>query len=445
MPKTIPTPGTEWSPALALAALNPKFNDGNNDGDNPRLDDDALSNTPGQIKDQWRSFRDALSVVGTGGLNIAIVAGTVLGGDSQPITVAASVRSVASSQTNFAWVDSAGIVQVGTALPVQCMPLARIIAGASSILSIADLRPRQYILPQMRAVPVFGGNSALDTLYSGNYSEGRIDCRNFTLNAGVTLSIPNGSLWIEASGDVTINGTINITPPILGGSGFAGGAGIQYYAAESGRGLGGGGGHNGVAAPAYSHFASLFGSSGASGFGSVSSAAGGSISQSRGGAGGGFLVIRAAGRITINGNINCNGGAGIAGTASGTTGVIVLTGGGGGSGGLVLLQSLTGIVAPSPAQISVRGGNGGGGFSINYASNLTQGGGGGGGGRIICESPSVNLTGLTALVTGGNPGLDFGSGAGVGGSVGGSFGGVGGSGGLSGGTGILSTRLITPS
>jgi hypothetical protein len=446
MAKTIPTPGTEWSPALALAALNPKFNDGTNDGDNDRLTDDALSNTPGQIKDQWRSFRDALLVTGTGGLNIAITAGIVLGGDSQPITVAADVRTVTAGVTSFVWVDVTGAIQVGLALPVQCMPLARIVAGASTILSIADLRPKNFILPQMRAVSIFGGSSTTGYNYNTNssFSDGRIDCRNFTIQAGVTLTIPNGFLWIEAAGDVTIPGTINITAPIAGGGAFSGGALVQYYAIESGRGLGGGGYSGGAAAP-YPHYASPFGSGGASGFGSVSGATGGTIFQSRGGNGGGVVVIRAAGRIIITGAINCDGAAGTAGTASGSPpGVVVLTGGGGGSGGLILLQSLTSIAATA-GQLSVRGGAGAAGFSINYSANLSQGGGGGGGGRIIAESPSVNLTGTSPLTTGGAAGLNFGSGNGVSGAIGGSFGGAGGIGGSAGGGGILSTRLIVPS
>lgn len=431
---------------MALASLNPKFNDGDNDGDNARLTDDALSNTPGQIKDQWRSFRDALSVTGTGGLNIAIMAGTALGGNSQPITVAATARSLNANSAVFVWVDSAGVIQTGPTLPVQCLPLALATTGASTILTIADLRPKQYILPQMRAVSVFGGNSNIDQTYnfSTSFSDGRIDCRNFTIAAGSTLSIPNGYLWIEAAGDVTIAGSLIVSPPIAGGSGFGGGALIQYYAAESGRGLGGGGGHNSGAAPAYPHFASPFGSSGASGFATVSGVAGGTINQSRGGNGGGVIIIRAAGKITITGLVGCDGGAGAPGTTSGTSGTIVLTGGGGGSGGLVLLQALGSVAASSPAQITVRGGNGSAGYSVNYAANLSQGGGGGGGGRIVVEAPAVNLTGLTTQINGGAAGANFGSGAGIAGSVGGSFGGVGGAAGSSGGTGILSTRLITP-
>jgi hypothetical protein len=171
------------------------------------------------------------------------------------------------------------------------------------------------------------------TASNASFSDGRIDCNNFTIQAGVTLTIPNGFLWIEAAGDVTIPGTINITAPIAGGGAFSGGALVQYYAIESGRGLGGGGYSGGAAAP-YPHYASPFGSGGASGFGSVSgSQPVGTIFQSRGGNGGGVVVIRAAGRIIITGAINCDGAAGTAGSASGSPpGVVVLTGGGGAVG-----------------------------------------------------------------------------------------------------------------
>jgi hypothetical protein len=447
MPKITVTQNLILPPSWFNAVARPLFNDGTEEGENPRITDDMLSNTPGQIKSQWQGFRDGLAVTAGSGTTINIAGGAVTGDAGNIVPVVATSRSLSPNAITFVWVDAAGNVQTGTSLPVQACPIARVTTLANSTISaISDLRGRFAVLPQMRAVPVFGGNATANVNYASNasFSDGRIDCNNFTIQSGVTLTIPNGFLWIEAAGDVTIPGTINITAPIAGGGAFSGGALVQYYAIESGRGLGGGGYSGGAAAP-YPHYASPFGSGGASGFGSVSGATGGTIFQSRGGNGGGVVVIRAAGRIIITGAINCDGAAGTAGTASGSPpGVVVLTGGGGGSGGLILLQSLTSIAATA-GQLSVRGGAGAAGFSINYSANLSQGGGGGGGGRIIAESPSVNLTGTSPLTTGGAAGLNFGSGNGVSGAIGGSFGGTGGIGGSAGGSGILSTRLIVPS
>jgi hypothetical protein len=269
-----------------------------------------------------------------------------------------------------------------------------------------------------------------------------INCRNFTLNAGVTLTVTTGFLKIVASGTVTINGIINVTPPIGGGSFFSGGMSAPaLFPADSGKGFGGGSGHNGAGGKTYPFEASPFGSGGASGIVSatVTTAAFGSatFTSSRGGSGGGAFIVEAAGTISVAGSINCNGENAVAGTITSVSNAeAYLTGGGGGSGGSIALRSLTATIVTAAGFLSVRGGNGAD-ARISNVAFLSTGGGGGGGGRVFLASPATNTTGATITLTAGTAGANAGSGGGLSGSPGGGYGGAGG--GSGGGVGAAGT------
>jgi hypothetical protein len=447
MPKTTFASGTTVTPEFLNAINNPVFDGQDIDGHRTQITDEELSSAATSVKTQWRALRDTFLVSAGTWPTITINGGTVLKEDNTIQVVAATSRTVPASSTIYVWIDTAGVIQTGANLPVRCTALAAVVSTTNSFSSITDLRTYYQIMPQMRAVSVFGGNSNNDIIYSSNatITSGLIEGRNITVNAGVTLTVPAGYLKITASGDVNIAGTINVTPPIAGGSGFVGGGRDQYYFAESGRGLGGGGGHNSPPAAAYPHTANAYGSSGASGFGSVTSGSGPVITISKGGPGGGVLLIEAAGTISISGSLLCQGGAATPGTAASPgASVVVLTGGGGGSGGLIWLRSLANLLVTPAGTLNVRGGNGANGYRANYAFDAA-GGGGGGGGRIVCQAPAINLTASTTLLTGGDAGLGTGGGVGVAGSVGGSFGGVGGGSNTAGSIGQLTTQLVTPS
>lgn len=444
MPKTVFVQGTAVTPAFLNNLNNPRFNDNDEDGEYERLTDDALSNTPGNIKPQWQAFRDALLVTAATGLSVNIAAGAITRDDYTVGTVSATSRSLTANSTTFIWVDNTPSVQTGASLPSRCFPLAQVVTGAASITSVSDLRDRYVIKPPTRAVSVFGGGNTTDLSYGSNITlGGRIDCRNFTLSAGNTITVSSGFLWIKASGNVSIAGIINVSPIVAGGFGFSGLCNPQHYPAESGRGLGGGGGHNGAAALKYPHTAALLGSGGASGFASI---AGGTpqITQSRGGFGGGAVIIEAAGTITIGGTIFCDGGAGTVASASSIgASSIVMPGGGGGSGGLIVLASLTSVTASAGSQLSIRGGSGASGYIANY-SGQAQGGGGGGGGYLVVQSPSNNLGAATVFLTGGVAGATVGTGSAVAGSIGGTYSGLGGLGGFAGGSGEIINQNFTP-
>lgn len=448
MPKTLFANGQRLFAAWLNAMQAIAFDDLDLDGHYPRLTDDALSLAPGNIRADFRLFADALKVTHGSGLVVNIAAGVVTLPNGLAATVAATSKTLPPSQISFLWVDTTGAVQFGPDLPVRSVPIARFEATASGMAAngLTDLRSRFTVGPQSRAIRVYGGQATNDVTITANTTlGGRVYCRNFTVQAGVVISVPSGYLEIVASGTVDIAGTVNLSPIIAGGYGFSGSGNPGYYFAESGRGLGGGGGHNSAPLPIYNWAASPFGSGGSSGLGTVGAGASGGISSSRGGFGGGGFIVDAAGAVSVSGAINCPGGVGTIGTiAGGSVGTIVLAGGGGGSGGLIRLGSLTSVTATAAAMLNVRGGDGAAGTSINYTANSAQGGGGGGGGWLVCQAPTVNLTGATAILGGGLAGATFGPGPGIAGSIGASFGGAGGSGGIAGSIGQQVIDTYTP-
>ena len=321
-------------------------------------------------------------------------------------------------------------------------------AGGTLSGLIEDLRPRYAVTPRPAILSVFGGDGP-----EGDYTVapgatvalagGLRRFRNITIGSGAIVNVSPGYLKLRASGTVTIAGTINLSPLIAGGQSFSGVIMPQMQMqANPGQGLGGAAGHNSGPKASYSFSAEETGSSGASGFiwNFGLSNAGVNLTSSTGGAGGGTLVIEAAGAISVTGTINCNGGNGTAPTisiADSGGGSTYLTGGGGGSGGLIWLQSQIGITCSAASTLSVRGGNGGNGGGANLSAGPSQGGGGGGGGWLVFSSPFNQTTGSTLTVTGGTAGTNQagGAGVGVGGSNGGSYAGQGGGGGSAGSVG----------
>lgn len=445
MPKTVFGNGTTVPPAWFNSQQNLLFDGLDLDGHQPLLTDSALSNVPGNIKADWALFRNAFSVMGGSGLAINIVGGIFTNSLNLPITVASAGISVAASSSVYVWINDTGAIVSGLFLPVLTFPIALVVTSPSAVTLITDLRPRFRFGPQTLSIAVFGGRSNTDVVYAVNSSvDGVINCRNFTVNAGVTLTVATGFLKIVASGTVTINGIINVTAPIGGGAFFAGGVSSPaLLLSDSGKGFGGGSGVNGGGGKAYPFEASPFGSGGASGIASIqatTSSLGGNalFTSSRGGNGGGALIVEAAGPISVAGAISCNGENA---TAGAITSVSIsdayVAGGGGGSGGAIALRSLTATIVTAAGVLSVRGGNGAD-ARISNVAFLSVGGGGGGGGRVFLASPATNTTGATITLTGGTSGANAGTaGSGLNGSPGGGFGGAGG--GSGGGVGAAGT------
>ena len=119
-----------------------------------------------------------------------------------------------------------------------------------------------------------------------------------------------------------------------------------------------------------------------------------------GGAGGGTVVIRCFGKITMSGTINANGGDAGTGSYVNNGGQFGWSGAGGGAGGCVILHGDNGI--SKTGTISVKGGKGGppGLISPGMTTAFTGGGGGGGGWIVLQTKGSLVNTGSNN-VTGG--------------------------------------------
>ena len=203
-----------------------------------------------------------------------------------------------------------------------------------------------------------------------------IQCTNFTVVSGVTLTVPTGTV-IHATGTVTIYGTITVQ---------AGAAQGLYQAATDLANEGGG-----IALPRFSQRKTLnpgpFG--GGNGGGS-------NLSLGLYGLGGGSLVILAEGSLTIapGGAITANGTSGGQETASGFG-----FSDGGGAGGIIFLASKTSV-----ANDGTLTADGGSGAAAIGGGSPSDAGGGGGGGIIHLLAPSGQITLGTTHILGGSVG-----------------------------------------
>lgn len=460
MPKTTFIPGTPIKSAWLNAIQNLTFDDLVEDGHLPRLANDALSNTPGNLKPEWTAFRDEHKVTAAAGLNINYTGGGYTIDTGLKLTIAPGTLALPPSSVSYVFIDNAGTVGSSTIIPSRWCVLAQVSTNANAVTAVFDLRERLKYAPVARAIPVFGGGGyegdliiSTNTTISG--SSVRF-LRNFTVNAGVTLTVTGGMLYIKASGNVNIQGTIVISPVVAGGAGFSGSTASPYlFAGEPGAGIGRAGGHNIGPSPAYPYQLYTTSSSGGSSGLVRMLAAGGSadITIARGGLGGGSIFIEAAGTITVSGTITADGGGATAPSIINPSSVsqdVMCTGACGGTGGVIWLASLISIVATAAATFSCRGGNSSIAAKTNIAAGV-DGAGGSSGGYQVFQAPSVSINaGATTNVSGGVGGAGV-AGTGYLGSVSGSsfanMGGVKGSNGAagtSGGVGQIIQQSFSP-
>ncbi len=253
-------------------------------------------------------------------------------------------------------------------------------------------------------------------------SSGTWNCTDLTISAtGLTVNTAGSTpLIIKVQGDVTIDGTITITPGTTGGSaignevvlnsgGIAGGTAFcdAFTADIIGGGGGSGGAHAtlgsagftgsdsgsptvdsdipgaGASAPSVTYDSAMTletqlrgGSSG--GAGGTGCIDGGSEPGLPGGAGGGAIQITSGGNITIRATISAIGNNGQGGpSGNGDAG-----GSGGGAGGVIFLQAANNIVINN-ASLDAQGGSGG-------AGGGSEGGAGGAGADGIIRLDDID-------------------------------------------------------
>lgn len=263
---------------------------------------------------------------------------------------------------------------------------------------------------------IYGDGSAGDVVVSANTTwdtlgaNGNRQFRDCTVAAGVTLTVPSGTI-IRCAGRFTNEGTIVVGSGALGGlgagSGIVPGTGVSLRV--PGAGLTGpdtflvSGGSRGIGLPR-ERAAVLRDPSPGGGGGSY-------LLDSNGGAGGGGLLVLAQGAFVNSGTIRADGEGGDEGGA------------GGGGGGVVILASATSVA--TTGAVRAKGGVG------SQAVGNRGAGGGGGGGIVQLVAPSISVDDGTIDVAGGDGGAGSTASAGdrIGGGGGGACGGDGGRGG----------------
>jgi hypothetical protein len=264
------------------------------------------------------------------------------------------------------------------------------------------------------------------TLTSTSYS-GVYVCNNLTVPSGVTATVSSYDATFICYGNVVIDGTINANG--VGGWGSAG-AETLIGVASSGAPLGPGS-RPAYRAPGvvpqgtYSPVVAVYGTGGWGGI-ARNSASPGQTAAGNGGNGGGGILIRSYGTITMGatGVLSANGANAFGGAVFSGTGNF--SGGGGGTGGCIILHADGDMTLAGT--LSATGGNGSNGADNVGGALGGQGGCGAGGGYITLQTPATLTDTSTKNLNGGSPGATFGSSAGqVGSAYGSSFGGVGGS------------------
>ena len=202
---------------------------------------------------------------------------------------------------------------------------------------------------------------------------------NFTVNSGVTLTVPAGTI-IRCTGTFTNNGTIVVSTSLPGEPSNNWGANSGVAKSIAGGDISISVGAGAAEFATMTRLPSQFGAPG-----------GGASGNTAGGAGGGSLTVRANGAFTNTGIIRASG-------ALGATPASTNPGGGGGGGGGLLLASSTSI--SNSGQLLANGAHG----SNAGTGDDDGGGGGGGGGGIHLVGPNANGVGGTIQVSGGNGG-----------------------------------------
>ncbi|HUG61606.1 MAG TPA: hypothetical protein VMP03_07160 [Methylomirabilota bacterium] len=260
--------------------------------------------------------------------------------------------------------------------------------------------------------------------------------RNVTIAAGVTIRVTGGrALAIVATGDLTLDGTLDSSAIATGAGPGAVGDGIGGAGGVDGDGGGGAGHHTSGGMGGTGPLAGASGGVAGTSFGldtlvplrggSGGGQAGGA-SQTQGGGGGGAVQLVACGSLTIGGVIHVGGGGG-----EGGLGVLIdeprEAGGGGGSGGGVLLEA---AVVNITGTLAANGGGGGGGGVFGSENTPGQSGGNGadatasatpalgGAGPFESGDGGDGAAGTTGPEMGETPALSTGSGGGGGGAAG---------------------------
>ena len=255
-------------------------------------------------------------------------------------------------------------------------------------------------------------NTSVDLSNTADYNafiasgRGAMQFVDLNIPVGITLTVPSGTV-IRATGNITINGTLQVRTGATDVGGGPTHPGISLAAPAPGV---GGVGLSALAASQLTRPPAAAGGSGDR------------LPTGSGGEGGGSVVIAALGNVSIGGTVSANGANGV--NPGGATDI---PGSGGGAGGIIVIAAKNSITLTATGQLRANGGAGAQGVNVNGGSAGAGGGGGGGGGIIHLISGSTPTIAGTRQVNGGVAGTDA--------YINGQFNQVGGGGGASGGHG----------
>jgi hypothetical protein len=218
MPRTNFGSGTPITSDFLNSVGYPKITGLALDGHADLLTNSNFQNTPGTIVYDYYFEADRLksSVDVSGGLNVKVNGTRMLKPNGEVVIVPDTVVAVPNNQVTYIYLDENGVIQQSPTNPPAAVRSSRVTTGSGQITAIEDLRYRSLWLPNVAALAVFGGNATNDVTISTNQTlRGTINCRNFTVNAGVNLEVDR-YLTVRASGKVNILGSIRTSrQPLL--------------------------------------------------------------------------------------------------------------------------------------------------------------------------------------------------------------------------------------
>lgn len=142
MPKTNFQRGQRVTKEWFNAIQDIQFDGEDLDGHYPRLEDDSLSNTPGNIKPEFYSLRDFGKVSHVSGLTIKVSALSVGSQNGTRISIPETQLTVTDNATRIVFVDANGTLQTAGSAPETGVLLARVTSSGGAVSLITDLRER---------------------------------------------------------------------------------------------------------------------------------------------------------------------------------------------------------------------------------------------------------------------------------------------------------------
>jgi microcystin-dependent protein len=135
--------GDIFTAEIANAIANPIVDGADFLGHGPKVLDDYLDDTPGQIKSNFYSFYNRLRVSYTSGLTFNYLGGAVLLADGSTVSISHGSISIPNNVTRYIFVGNDGTIQASSVLPNESFPMAKVTTASGTLSgSIIDLRDK---------------------------------------------------------------------------------------------------------------------------------------------------------------------------------------------------------------------------------------------------------------------------------------------------------------